>query len=380
LNRATRNKAGSVVFDKRRKTWNWFYYEAARRRSKLIGTKQQYPTKAAARRAAEAFHRPPPAPDAGPTVRKVLKAYMKEKMAKRFSTRRAYRSWLRNHILPKWGGRHLLIELQPRPVKRWLDGLTDLTPKSRAHIKGLLGQLWEFAMFAGWVPREVNPMKLVHVEGASKRRKRPRSLTVEEFRRFIDELVSFPVIRVIAIVCGCLGLRISETLALRWSDLDCLRGRLLIERGIVSQHEDDVKTECSERPMPIDPSLLNVLLSWKLQTEFTALQDYMFASPMKLGRLPVSYPWVWRAFQNAADRAGIPRFGVHTLRHSYRSWLDAVGTELAVQQKLMRHADIRTTMSYGDVVTNQESDALAKITAMTLGTVDKQHATARGKA
>jgi integrase len=69
-----------------------------------------------------------------------------------------------------------------------------------------------------------------------------------------------------------------------------------------------------------------------------------------------------------------------TLRHSYRSWLDAVGTELAVQQKLMRRADIRTTMSYDDIVTNQESDALAKITAMTLGTVDKQHATARGKA
>jgi integrase len=94
----------------------------------------------------------------------------------------------------------------------------------------------------------------------------------------------------------------------------------------------------------------------------------------------VSYPWVWRAFQNAADRAVIPRFGVHTLRHSYRSWLDAVGTELAVQQKLMRHVDIRTTMSYGDVVTNQESVALAKITAMTLGKGDKQHRTARGNA
>ena len=68
------------------------------------------------------------------------------------------------------------------------------------------------------------------------------------------------------------------------------------------------------------------------------------------------------------------RFGVHTLRHSYRSWLDAVGTEIAVQQKLMRHADIRTTMSYGDVVTNQESEALAKVAALTLA---QQHATAR---
>ena len=40
----------------------------------------------------------------------------------------------------------------------------------------------------------------------------------------------------------------------------------------------------------------------------------------------------------------------------------------------MRHAGIRTTMSYGDVITNPESDALAKITAMTSGKGDKQYA------
>jgi len=43
---------------------------------------------------------------------------------------------------------------------------------------------------------------------------------------------------------------------------------------------------------------------------------------------------------------GLEVFGTHTLRHSYRSWLDAVGTTIAVQQKLMRHADIRTTMTF----------------------------------
>ena len=55
------------------------------------------------------------------------------------------------------------------------------------------------------------------------------------------------------------------------------------------------------------------------------------------------------------------------MRHSYRSWLDAVGTPIAVQQKLMRHADIRTTMNiYGDVVTNQESEAHSKIVGLAL--------------
>jgi hypothetical protein len=42
------------------------------------------------------------------------------------------------------------------------------------------------------------------------------------------------------------------------------------------------------------------------------------------------------------------QIGWHTLRHSYRAWLDETGAPLGVQQKLMRHANISTTMSvYG---------------------------------
>jgi integrase len=57
--------------------------------------------------------------------------------------------------------------------------------------------------------------------------------------------------------------------------------------------------------------------------------------------------------------------GYSHLRHNYRSWLDAAGTPIAPQQKLVRHADIRTTMNiYGDVVTNQESEAHSKIVGL----------------
>ena len=49
-------------------------------------------------------------------------------------------------------------------------------------------------------------------------------------------------------------------------------------------------------------------------------------------------------------------------RHTYRSWLDAVGTPVAVQQKMMRHADIRTTFNiYGDVVTDEMTTASSKV-------------------
>ena len=58
----------------------------------------------------------------------------------------------------------------------------------------------------------------------------------------------------------------------------------------------------------------------------------------------------------SAEAAGVGKLGTHSFGHTYRSWLDAVGTPIAVQKKLMRHSDIRTTMNiYGDVVTDQES-------------------------
>jgi len=376
MKRTARHAPGSVVFDHRRGQWQYFWYDSGHRRSRVIGDRRKYPTKAAAWQAIEADHFHKAAnPEAGPTVRNVVKGYLRERASKRHSTRLGVRSRLRNWVLPRWGGRGLLSALQPRPVQLWLDSLGEvLSPKSRGHIHDVLRQLWNFAMYAGWVPVTPNPMSLVVVKGRSKRKRKPRSLTVEQFRAFLEQLADTPIIRLIAIVCASLGLRISEALALRWRNLDVLQKQLMVERGIVRQVEDEVKTESSERPMPVDAALIEVFTAWKRQSEFSAPDNFIFASPFQLGRLPVSYPGVWRIFQQAADRAGIGRFGTHTLRHSYRSWLDAIGTPIAVQQKLMRHTDIRTTLSYGDVVTLQESEALAQISALTLG---KQHAIAR---
>jgi integrase len=69
--------------------------------------------------------------------------------------------------------------------------------------------------------------------------------------------------------------------------------------------------------------------------------------------------------QKAGTQADIGGLGTHSLRHTYRSWLDAVGTPVAVQQKLMRHTDIRTTMNiYGDVVTDEMTVASGKVTRL----------------
>jgi integrase len=165
-----------------------------------------------------------------------------------------------------------------------------------------------------------------------------------------------------ALLCVCLGLRISEALALRWSDVDWLGSRISIRRGIVEQVVDDVKTEGSAKAFNLADELLGRLKSWKQLSEFSGAEDWIFASPVKLGRLPYSYTGVWRELVRAAGAAKIGHIGTHAFRHTYRSWLDAVGTAVAVQQKMMRHADIRTTFNiYGDVVTDEMTTASSRV-------------------
>ena len=91
---------------------------------------------------------------------------------------------------------------------------------------------------------------------------------------------------------------------------------LQVVRGIVRQRVGPVKTAESEKPMAVDSDLLTVLGNWKQSTQFGAEGDWVFASPVKLGTQPLSYPHVWFSFQAAAKAAGIPQFGTHTLRHN----------------------------------------------------------------
>jgi integrase len=278
-----------------------------------------------------------------------------------------YRSWLRNHILPKWGDSSI-TEMQPRAVELWLRQL-NLSPKSKSHVRGILHLLMEFAMWSGALEISRNPIDLVVVKGATKRTRQPRSLTVDEFRKFIQHLEE--PFCTMALLCVCFGPRISECLALKWCDVDWLNGKLRIERGIVRQQVDDVKTVYSQKRMSVDAELLAILKAWKQTTQFPADGDWLFASPVQLGRLPWSYPQILRVFHRAAESAGIGKLPTHTLRHSYRSWLDAVGTPIAVQQKLMRHTDIRTTMNlYGDVVTDEMAEAHSKVVGLALSNSD----------
>jgi integrase len=357
LKRARKIKA---VRNESRGTWVCFPVVDGKRTSRKLGLLMELTQQQADGRAEEMFRSLKlQAERTAPTLGAVVTQYREEKLSQlRHSTRKSAESWLKVYVLPRWGDVPI-TDLQPRTVQLWLESLP-LAAKTRGHIKGLLGCLVNYAMWANLIPVRNNPISLVTVKGSSKRKRKPHNLTVKEFHEMLSHLGE--PFRTMMRIQLCLGLRVSELLALRWQDVDWIGSRLNVEHGIVGQHLDAVKTDGSCRVIPLDPELLQVFQSWKQQTEFPEAGDWIFASPVKLGRLPVSYTAYKEALQEASEAIGIGRIGTHSLRHSYRSWLGAEGTDLTVQKQLMRHSDVRTTLSYGETDSEAMRAANTKVT------------------
>lgn len=78
--RVQRHASGTVRYDKRRRTWNYPWYDGATRRSKRIGTKTEFPTKAAAWKVVDRLEVQQTKPQNGDTVRDVITRYEAERM------------------------------------------------------------------------------------------------------------------------------------------------------------------------------------------------------------------------------------------------------------------------------------------------------------
>jgi integrase len=336
-----------IVPSNTRGTWKLRYLENGVRREKQVGTFRDWPTKADAEKAnAHLLDLYNKNVVEVPTVEALVERYRVEAMPERKSTRRGYETWIRNYILPRWGTLKL-TDLKADPVEVWLKELP-LASKTKRNIKGILAILWTFGMKKEFVPLGRNPMDLVTIrkQRGEKRRLPMKDLTVEQFQALLTALESNPELQTMVIVTLKSGLRISETRGLQWKDIDWFAKTVTLERGVVKQDVDDVKTEDSARTMPLADDVIIALTQWKQVSEFTRPEDWIFASPWKLGRQPVSYSWIWYGVSMAGRAAGIGHLSSHAFRNAFRTWLDANGNTPGVQQKMMRHADIRTTMNH----------------------------------
>ena len=96
-------------------------------------------------------------------------------------------------------------------VENWFEQLA-MAAKTKGHLKAVMHRLFECAMKWALFPLGRNPMELVEIKDVTKRQKPPRVLTHDEFWNLVKFLQE--PYRTMVLVAQCLGLRISEGMAL----------------------------------------------------------------------------------------------------------------------------------------------------------------------
>jgi integrase len=277
-----------------------------------------------------------------------------------FSTAAGYQSRLKKYVRPRWGN-ILLADVRALEVRSWLMSL-QLTPKTRGHIRALMHLLFEHAMLWELIDTQRNPMELVKIKGVSRRQKRPLTLEPDKFQELVNRLKN--PYKTMVIVAMCTGLRVSEVLALKWEHIDFDSCVMLVQQGAVNGRIGKVKTEASQDEVPLDPAFAEALLNWR--GEVAEKEGLVFPSPVTGGCYHAGIIGR-KILRPHGESIGVSGLGWHTFRHTYRSLLDETGAPVGVQQKLMRHSNVSTTMNiYGSSTLKAKQHANSKVVQMVM--------------
>jgi site-specific recombinase XerD len=176
-----------------------------------------------------------------------------------------------------------------------------------------------------------------HLTFVREPRKLPAVLSPEEVARLL-EAAPGPKYKAALSAAYAAGLRVSEVVALKVSDIDSERLLLRIEQGKGRK----------DRFAMLSPQLLELLRDW-----YRIARPAVWLFPGRDPILPLTTRQLARTVHAAANMAGIKkRVTPHTLRHSFATHLLEQKTDVRLIQVLLGHAKLDTTMLYTQVATN----------------------------
>ena len=232
-------------------------------------------------------------------------------------------------------------EVTEEDLSGWLRAaaLAGLTPSTRSRRLSAARALARHLREEG--RREDDPAR--RLEPPRRRRSLPRVLSGEEVERLIEAPdVATPRgqrDRAMIEVLYATGVRVSELVAMKVSDLDLRRGLARV-----------VGKGSRERIVPLGRAALEALGTYLEggRPRLAPRGEVLF--PGRGGR-PLTRQGFWLILRRLAPRAGIAaeRISPHVVRHSFATHLVEHGADLRTVQSLLGHRDISTTEIYTHV-------------------------------
>ncbi len=293
------------------------------------------------------------------------------------STQSVYSDNLHNHILPRWG-EYSLASIKPIEVENWLRDLKgvkgkDASPSVKSKVRNLMHALFSHALRYSFASR--NP--ITPVRSSSQRLRDPEFLDGLEFRTLLGKLALRE--RAMVLMAGSTGVRRSELIGLKWSDISFELGEARITRSVWQNKLSNCKTQASRKPVPLHEVVMDVLQEWRNTSAWNGDDDFVFPSVRHNGEHPIAPDMILRRYiRPAIKELGIDkRIGWHSFRHGLGTMLRQQGVDLKTTQELLRHANARITMElYQQSITPEKRVANAVAVHGPLGDAVLQHPSA----
>lgn len=288
----------------------------------------------------------------------------------RDSTAYSYRQHVRDHLVPHIGAVEL-SELKPTHVRHLHSELLDkeLSPSTVARVHATLRKALTDAERDDLVL--VNVAKRVPAPSGDKRE--PLPLPMKKVHALLEHEPDDPWFIAFVLMLGC-GLRVGETLALRWSDIDLESGALTVRRK-VRRHKGQLvfgepKSDRSRRTL-----VMPAIVAEHLRRHRAAQREQRVASPTwkddnlvvttTIGTV-VDQRNLWRRWEVIRETLGIdPDTRLHDLRHSAGSLALLTGIPLRAVADLLGHSQTSVTAdTYSHVLDEMKKATADRLNAL----------------
>ena len=337
-------------------------HEVRIRRSVILGSKRDFPTKRLAERRLEVFIAPINSisyrPGRVATVEEFAERWRIEILSKRKpSTIHAAESHLRNQILSILG-KIRLSDLGTENQQGFVTRLSGtVARKTLLSVLGTLSSMLNTAQNWGYVSQGVSFSKLALPERSVK--EEARRFTADQARSIIA--MANGQFRVMFAIAAMTGLRAGEILGLQARDIDFERRQLHVRRSVWRGKPQTPKSVNSEAVLPIPDQLVEIVKPHVESLENST--GWLFVNGR--GHLFIAENVVRQALVPILDALKIQRCGFHAFRHTHTSLLLQSGAPVPVTQAQLRHSDPRVTIGiYGHIIGDDHRGAVEKVASM----------------
>lgn len=338
----------------------------------IHGTKkdaEQYRNKAIREKDLGTFIEPSPI-----TVDEYMKKWLETAARPRLrdNTYREYEGLLCRYVSPTLGGKRL-SDVRPLDIQSLYSSMSEknLSARTVRFTHSVLSSAFKQAV--RWRILMQNPCG--SVELPRKVSQEMQSLTPIEAARFLAEAASDRWVALFVLALAT-GLRPSEYLDLKWSDVDLEKGLVTVQRSLIWRsyksgdwYFGEPKTPRSRRRIPLPDSVVRALIQHKRRQAEERLKegaayknlDLIFATSegQPLIRLNV----IQKHFKPILERAKLPAtLRLYDLRHTCATLLLAANENPKVVSERLGHSSITLTMDvYSHVLPDMQQGASDKL-------------------